>query len=150
MVKFFLTLAVFITLGINCPAQNNNDSKKRDEGFITFSGVVYDTEGSAVFGAHVSVSRKISANDTSTVQSRTDEGGRFRFILKPGTYELVVDATQLYFKKTVYSNLRIVNSTWGTFNQDIVLEAGRCDDCSWIRDGLEPIPDTKTKPQSIP
>src|SRR5829696_6942073 len=152
MIKTLISFGIVFVLGIHCHARKNEDSYTNKEKLITFSGVVYDIEG-AVISARVSISAMDKVN--TIVQSRTTESGRFVLKLQPGIYQLVIEAKQVGFKKQIYTNFRIVDSTLGTFNSDFVLEAGGCDDCDWIRDGLEPIPVPLipmplTKPESIP
>ena len=83
---------------------------------MALSGTIYDPFGAVVPGAVISASNK----SAGVFRTSTDVEGSYRLNLLAGNYEIAITAPG--FEKLVYKDLRIVNSTFGKMNFDLVIE----------------------------
>jgi hypothetical protein len=124
--KLLTSFAFLIVFSVYVQAQQAETTKKNKETVIILSGVVYDITGALVTKAKVSV----KTTNNQTIQAITNEDGIFQLKLSPASYQIEFESPG--FKIFKLENFKVVNSTYGKMNQDIVLEVRDCDDCEGI------------------
>lgn len=103
--KFLQILVLILGFAIYADAQK-----------IALSGVLYDANGAVIVGATVKAINKKGDG----FETRSNDEGIYIINLSPEIYKISFE--QPGFKKFIIDNLRIVNSTYGKINQDIVLD----------------------------
>ncbi len=83
---------------------------------IALSGVIYDSQGFVIVGATIKATNKKGEN----FETKSNDEGIYTINLSPEFYKISIK--QAGFIKLIINNLKIVNSTYGKINQDIVLE----------------------------
>lgn len=83
---------------------------------INLSGIVYDANGAVIVKAKVKVTNK----NNESFETETNDEGVYSLKLLPDSYE--IEFVQSGFKKKLFKNFKVVNSTYGKINQDIVLD----------------------------
>ncbi len=131
--KLLPGFAFLIVFCLHAQAQQAITTKENKETLITLSGVVYDPLGSLVVKAKVTAKTK---NDR-LIETTTNDDGIFELRLLSETYQIEVESPG--FKISKLPNYKVVNTTYGKMNQDIVLEVRDCNDCEMIAKPIEEI-----------
>ena len=126
VLKLLIGFAFILIFSLHTQAQQSDTTVKNNETLITLSGVVYDVTGALVTNARVSA----RTSNNRIFETTTNGDGIFSLNLPPSSYQIEFESPG--FKILKLLNFKVVNSTYGKMNQDIVLEVRDCDDCKGI------------------
>ncbi len=92
---------------------------------IVLSGVIYDSQGAVVVGTNV----KLTNEKGESFETKSNDEGIYSINLLPEIYK--VSFEQSGFRKTIINNFKIVDSTYGKINHDVVLEGENPEPCGY-------------------
>src|SRR4051812_9039885 len=130
ILKLLVGLVLVLIFSLHSQAQQTNTTIKNKEKLIILSGVVYDPNGAVVTNTRITV----RTTNNRTIQTVSNSEGIFELKLSPASYQIEFESSG--FKRLRLSNFKVVNSTYGKMNQDVVLE---------ISEAVTPLPIEGTK-----